>query len=161
MKVIRIFNAKPVKIPQVKNLPIVLFQNSQLLLGILSRTKEVTQYLVFLSVWHIRFLFTQQNYILKEEEIKNNYVLIMFQILLIDETRKSLWNEHAGLVLRQSLTTVFPVNMKIKSMDFILHTAGESFLLVCHFTHVPFHLLLYHFAPLICFFELGTLLCLT
>ena len=85
----------------------------------------------------------------------------MFQILLIDETRKSLQNESAGLVLHQSLTTVFPVNMKIKSMDFTLHMAGESFLLVCHFTRVPFHLLLYHFARLICFFELGTHLCLT
>ena len=49
---------------------------------------------VFLSVLHIRFLFIGQNYILKEEVVRNKY-LFCSKFLLFDETRKLLQNEGA------------------------------------------------------------------
>ena len=76
----------------------------------------------------------------KEEEV--TVINYCSKFLLFDETRKSLRNERAWLVLREQLhvATVFRVNMpKVKSEDFRLDTACESFcwcviLLECHFT---------------------------
>ena len=50
----------------------------------------------------------------------------------------------------------------IKSKDCLVNTASASFCsLVCHFAREPFNSLVCHFARLLCFSELGTLLCST